>query len=1284
MKIKRLLLLLSLSFIPFLSIQAATGTPPGPVITSFSPASGPIGTLVTITGTGLYTPTRALSIGGVPAILISTTGSTQLVAMVMPGARTGLVSITTFSGNTTGPSNFTVTLGSPPYVQQGAKLVGSGYAGTNSYQGHAVALSADGNTAIVGGNTDDTYKGAAWIYVRTASGWAQQGDKLVSPNAIGNAQQGTSVAISADGNTVIVGGAEDDNGRGSAWIYTRSGTTWTEQTNLVGTGAIGNARQGSSVSLSADGNTALVGGSSDDAEMGAVWIFTRSGGTWTQQSKLVGTGSTRVEDNENTMLSPVNQGCSAALSADGSTAIVGGNGDDSGIGAVWIFTLSASIWTQQGSKLVGTAAVGTGQQGISVAISADGNTVISGGGNDNGGLGAVWIFTRDEGAWIQQGSKLVGTGNQGSYSTQGHSVALSADGNIALVGGEYDNTYQGATWVFGRTGTSWTQQGNKLVGTGGSGSYFFQGYSVALSANGTTALVGGNIDNDNIGAAWVFVNYLGGRISVPPNGTYNYNQNLDFTFTYPETVTVNTSGGIPYIPLTLNTGGTVQAAYVSGSGTSSLVFRYTIKATDQDDDGIALGDLISLNGGTIKYSTDVDADLSLRDKPSTQSILVSNPAPLITNFNPNIGHIGTSVTINGSYLSNVTEVKIGTVSLPFIPVNAQKITFILPIDAITGKISVSTVSGTVTSTGDFTVDNTTLAPSLTSPAISAQVSSPLTIAASLPEAPLSGSIQLTFTSNTGQIIIWTLKNSLGAINFSINPDDPASNPNVVSATPPPGRIPEGVYSVKLSYQDAVGNPVASVTNTNVVFTGTVTEAPTLSSPATESTVGTSLTVSAVIPEAVLTSSLKLTFTPASGTPIVWTLKETVGAINFTINPNLDPTLSSYIKSATSTAIPEGIYTVSLSYQDQYSNPIATATSTNVNFGGNITLAPTLSSPASSSTVGALLTVAGLIPETALANSIRLTFTPKIGPAIYWTLNDPPNGVLNFSVNPNTDPALNADVSSASSTSIPKGMYTVSLSYQDQLGNPTASVTSTNVNFVGFNLPANNFRILGTNESCRSSNNGKIEIAATQTTDYGLRLIKDGTLFNTYTFTNNLDINNLSAGLYTLCMSVANQPDYQQCFTISIEEPQDLAVLSEVNSSNNMVTLSLQGATTYLVTLNETTFSTNQTQLTLNLQEGENKVRVETAQSCQGVYEQEIFVSGRVLVYPNPFKDLLYIKLKNQADGMVTVSVSNTSGLTVYQAAHLLKDNTILLDLSSLDSGLYFLQIGNFNYKILKK
>jgi hypothetical protein len=170
-----------------------------------------------------------------------------------------------------------------------------------------------------------------------------------------------------------------------------------------------------------------------------------------------------------------------------------------------VYTRSGGVWSQQGAKLVGTGMVGTANQGSSVAVSADGNTAVVGGYGDNSLAGAAWVYTRSAGVWSQQGAKLVGTG-AGGAALQGCSVAVSADGNTTVVGGYYDNANAGAAWVYKRSVAVWSQQGAKVVGTDAVGSNAYQGYSVSVSADGNTAIVGGYGDNSGAGAAWVFVN----------------------------------------------------------------------------------------------------------------------------------------------------------------------------------------------------------------------------------------------------------------------------------------------------------------------------------------------------------------------------------------------------------------------------------------------------------------------------------------------------------------------------------------------------------------------------------------------------------------------------------------------------------------------------------------------------------------------------------------------------------------------------------------------------------
>jgi hypothetical protein len=409
-------------------------------------------------------------------------------------------------------------LGSAQVVQQETKLATTHtFEGTN--QGMSVALSADGSTAIVGGpgphNADLDRSplvgpaGAAWVFTRTYGIWTQQGNKLVGATSEyggGLWSQGASVALSGDGNTAIVGGPSDNKTKGAAWVYTRTGGVWTQQGNkLVGSDAyrVGESQlpsgQGMAVALSADGNTAIVGGWGAEA----AWVFTRKGsGVWTQEGKLIGDGA----------VGRAHRGMSVAVSADGNTAIVGGWSDNSKTGAAWVFSRSRGMWAQQGKKLVGTGAVGSANQGWSVALSADGNTAIVGGPGDNmwdpsvpfglGAAGAAWIFTRNGSSWTQEGEKLVST----KSARQGTSVALSADGNIAIVGGLVEDGGGGGGLVFTRDVGQWRLD-KKLAGTSAIGK---STPSVALSADGSVIMIGGPNDNGGIGGVWMFAHSGGG------------------------------------------------------------------------------------------------------------------------------------------------------------------------------------------------------------------------------------------------------------------------------------------------------------------------------------------------------------------------------------------------------------------------------------------------------------------------------------------------------------------------------------------------------------------------------------------------------------------------------------------------------------------------------------------------------------------------------------------------------------------------------------------------------
>jgi hypothetical protein len=514
-----------------------------------------------------------------------------------------------------------------PLVQQGEKLVGdctvncanegTGETGSARF-GLSVALSSDGNTALVGAPDDNDGAGAVWVFTRSEGTWTQQGEKLVGDCASSCANEGTgetgagdfggSVALAADGDTALIGGREDNGEAGAAWVFTRTGGAWTQQGEKLvgdctsscaheGTGETGVGAFGYSVALSANGDTALIGGIFDvnNGDEGAVWVFTRTGGTWTQQgAKLVGDCTSSCAHEGTGEVGGGEFGYSVALSADGSTALIGAQYDSSAAGAAWVFTRTGGAWSQQGAKLVddctsscaneGTGGVG-GLFGFSVALSADGSTALIGA-PDSTGAGMAWVFKRSGGAWTQVGAKLVGDctaycANEGTgeigQGAFGSSVTLASNGNAALIGGEADNSSAGAAWLFTRSGGAWIQQGEKIVGnctsscanegsgeTGGDGGEF--GYSVTLSSDGSTALIGGFADNSLTGAAWTFEVLAAPEISSVPS--------LDFG------------------SLTTGQQGPVAWLEVASSGQAPLTFTgpAQISGADAGDFGIPYGD----------------------------------------------------------------------------------------------------------------------------------------------------------------------------------------------------------------------------------------------------------------------------------------------------------------------------------------------------------------------------------------------------------------------------------------------------------------------------------------------------------------------------------------------------------------------------------------------------------------------------------------------------------------------------------------------------------------------
>ncbi|WP_170124265.1 Ig-like domain-containing protein [Breznakibacter xylanolyticus] len=179
-------------------------------------------------------------------------------------------------------------------------------------------------------------------------------------------------------------------------------------------------------------------------------------------------------------------------------------------------------------------------------------------------------------------------------------------------------------------------------------------------------------------------------VAVPANATYGVGQNLDFTVNFNKAITVNATGGTPYLPITLNTGGTVNAAYNSGSGTSALTFRYTVAAGNNDADGVSVGSAITANGGTLKDGSGNNATLTLNSVSSTAGVKVDGVEPSVTTVSAS--------TANGSY-------KIGDVIAITVQFSESVVVTGTPTLALAtgGTAAYSSGSGSSTLTFSYTV-----------------------------------------------------------------------------------------------------------------------------------------------------------------------------------------------------------------------------------------------------------------------------------------------------------------------------------------------------------------------------------------------------------------------------------------------------------------------------------------------------------------------------------------------------------------------------------------------------
>jgi hypothetical protein len=411
----------------------------------------------------------------------------------------------------------------------GSRFIAPDPAGVSSSFGDNIYISNDGNTALIcgvydGGFTDARFPsgmsgriGAVWVYTRSGTTWTKQ-QKIVPADTThtystyagvqwDNTQNnvGQRGAISADGNTIaFMSTREYNSGTGlyttGIWIYTRSGSTWTQQAKLFADTDINGNTAGSDIDLSGDGNTLVLGEPGfyftpvTNGCNGKASVWTRSGSTWTKQSNIL-PSNFNTADSRYYAAPPYNAtimnnpwfGYRVKLSTDGQTLALTGWGDghtyvgstytSNDIGAVWIYTRSGNTFTYQ-TKLVPSdyTNIQSLQLGLTgFDISSDGNTVACGSLNECDSYpftgttkfnGAVWVWNRSVSTWTQE-AKLVPTTNIGASSpaseydrfiNMGLTTRITADGNriYATASGFSGRGY----YVFNRSGSTWTEQGS--------------------------------------------------------------------------------------------------------------------------------------------------------------------------------------------------------------------------------------------------------------------------------------------------------------------------------------------------------------------------------------------------------------------------------------------------------------------------------------------------------------------------------------------------------------------------------------------------------------------------------------------------------------------------------------------------------------------------------------------------------------------------------------------------------------------------------------------------------
>ena len=379
------------------------------------------------------------------------------------------------------------------WVEQAASLP-TGLS-SSSELGVSVALSGNGAVAIVGAPYTNSEVGAAYVYTydSTTGTW---GSPVALSVPSGADDFGASVALSGNGEVALVGAPFTNNNAGAVYVYTSSTEAWSSTSTsgpVTLSAPSGVDDFGSSVSLSSDGTVALVGAPTTSSDAGAVYVYTSSTEAWSSVNGPV------------TLSAPSGEGefgYSVSLSSDGTVALVGAPTTNSGAGAAYVYTYSGGTWSSPVELFV---PIGGEEFGLSVALSSDGTVALVGTFDTNTGSGEACVYTSSTEAWSSTSTSgpvlLLAPSGPGEF---GSSVALSSDGTVALVASPYvyANSGIGAAYVY-TYDSSMLTWGSPVTLPVPSGALKF-GYSVALSSDVTEALVGAPNTNNYQGSAYFY------------------------------------------------------------------------------------------------------------------------------------------------------------------------------------------------------------------------------------------------------------------------------------------------------------------------------------------------------------------------------------------------------------------------------------------------------------------------------------------------------------------------------------------------------------------------------------------------------------------------------------------------------------------------------------------------------------------------------------------------------------------------------------------------------------